>query len=373
MEDYTDNEQKTIANEEREARERRTRQKIRRQSYMVLDEIKTLELENILKRAPRSNKGKDGRTLRLGSNVAAMIRQLIFWEGRGAADGYWIWKSRQEWWDEAGLTYRVLRKARGVAEEEGLLEFEEHGSAGGSLVYYRLNMVQVLRVVASSELYNAREWLDAHPRSGKRSGRLKKARKWEGVLDDLRQWQIVAPAHNDGHDSGVAEGADPPDTKSGDPLHKVRPPIENYSKKESISNEIPKKDFSLMLSSKKPTIKPNLTDEEAERLWNDLLASDVPHIDHLESLADIMAEKNKNNEVSTKRVWKELGERYLSHREKKGHSDDAWEFGFERAISAEAPNIGYVEKVARNFKPGSPNANTKQQYGYRDQEEKGFK
>lgn len=97
-----------------------------------------------------------------------MVRQLVFWKNKGEADGDWIYKTREEWYQEAGLTYRMLRTARDVAKAEGLLDYEERGPKGEALVYYRLDMTAVLRVVAASELAVAREWLDRHPRSKRR-------------------------------------------------------------------------------------------------------------------------------------------------------------------------------------------------------------
>ena len=165
----------------------------------MLYAMKVLELENAVKRAPRGSKDEAGRTLRLKGNVASMVRQMIFWEGKGEADGDWIYKTRDEWYQEAGLTYRMLRVARDVARDEGLLEYQERGPVGESLVFYRLDMTAVLRVVAASELAVADEWLDRHPRSKKRPEWFKKRKRWKSMQEDLRAW-------------GVADAPDAPET-----------------------------------------------------------------------------------------------------------------------------------------------------------------
>lgn len=173
-----------------QARSRRARKRERKEAYRLLDSMKVLELENAVKRAPHKAQDRAGRTLRLKENVAAMCRQLIFWEGKGEADGDWIWKTAEEWHQEAGLTYRMLRVARDVAKAEGLLDYEERGTVGESRIYYRLNMTAVLRVVATSELEVAKEWLDRHPRSKKRPEWEKKRKKWEGIVKDLEAWGV---------------------------------------------------------------------------------------------------------------------------------------------------------------------------------------
>jgi hypothetical protein len=100
--------QATLDRKAVQARERRARKRARREAFSVLDAMKVLELENAVKRAPRSRRDAAGGTLRLKGNVVVMVRQLIFWEEKGRTGGSWIYKSREEWCQEADTTYRML-------------------------------------------------------------------------------------------------------------------------------------------------------------------------------------------------------------------------------------------------------------------------
>jgi DNA-binding MarR family transcriptional regulator len=92
------------------------------------------------------------------------------------------------------------------------------------------------------------------------------------------------------------------------------------------------------------------SEEEAGKRWQQLTDS-ATHGESLRTLAEMLASENKTGEVAVTRVWRELGERYLRAREKDDLGDGAWAYGFDVAISNEAPNIGYVLKAARNYRP----------------------
>ncbi len=94
-----------------------------------------------------------------------------------------------------------------------------------------------------------------------------------------------------------------------------------------------------------------LTDEEAERRWEELCGED-PHGGSLRRLASLLAAENAGGEVAITRVWNELGDRYLRTRERVELPEAAWAYGFERAIARPAPNIGWVVKAARSYEPG---------------------
>jgi len=124
----------------------------REEAHHVLKNMKVLDLYNRVRRAPRSEPDAAGRQLRIGGNVAGMVRQLVYWENKGHAEDSWIWKSRSEWEDEAGLTYRMLRTARETAKAEGLLSFEERMHHDGrTRVFYRLDMLGVLRLLSGED------------------------------------------------------------------------------------------------------------------------------------------------------------------------------------------------------------------------------
>lgn len=93
-----------------------------------------------------------------------------------------------------------------------------------------------------------------------------------------------------------------------------------------------------------------LTEEEAEQRWEELCGSDR-HGGDLRKLAELLASENSTGAVAITRVWNELGDRYLATRARHDLSEEAWAYGFDRAIARPAPNIGYVLKAAKGFVP----------------------
>ena len=93
-----------------------------------------------------------------------------------------------------------------------------------------------------------------------------------------------------------------------------------------------------------------LTDEEAEKRW-EALCGDDPNGRDLQKMAELLAAENSTGAVAITKVWNDLGDRYLKSRERYGLSEEAWAYGFDRAIARPAPNIGYVVKAARGYVP----------------------
>lgn len=55
--------------------------------------------------------------------VGIFARQAVYWHGRSSILGNgWIFKKREEWCEETGLTHRQLERARLVLREKGILE-----------------------------------------------------------------------------------------------------------------------------------------------------------------------------------------------------------------------------------------------------------
>ena len=116
-----------------------------------------LEVRNAVARAKRSDRDRGGRQRLIGANVGAMCGQLLYWEGKGEADDFWIHKTANDWMTtDAPLTKRMLKTAERVAMEEGLIEVVPGKRPGDkqNTVWYRLNMWELARVVVASELEN---------------------------------------------------------------------------------------------------------------------------------------------------------------------------------------------------------------------------
>ena len=129
------------------------------------DMLDAIALEDAIANAPRKIEAKtenEPRVLRMGHAAGKMIRQLVFWEGKGQADDYAIHKVRREWrTSDARLTERQLRTATRVLKEHGLLETwgGYRPSDHRQTVYYRLNLWETLRVAFASEITTLEERL----------------------------------------------------------------------------------------------------------------------------------------------------------------------------------------------------------------------
>jgi hypothetical protein len=193
MDGHSRNDEESKARKVRQARDRRAVKKERKKAYTLLDDMKVLAVQEAITRAPRSKKTttKDGRVrvYRIGAHVAAMVRQLLHWEGKGEADGAWIHKSEVEWMQsDAALTTSKQRTARCIAREEGLWE-ERHGlrpSDGRPIVSYRLNMWRVAQVVVTSEIENTKLLLKRSRHNRRKAAEYrKKLRKLEQASNAL--------------------------------------------------------------------------------------------------------------------------------------------------------------------------------------------
>jgi hypothetical protein len=183
----------TLDRKAAQARDRRARKKERREVVSVLKGMKVLAVQEAITRAPRSEKvtTKDGRVrvLRIGAHVAAMCRQLLYWEGKGEASSDWVHKTAAEWEaSDAALTAAKLRTARRVGHKEERLWEEKEGLRPGDhrpTVYYRLDVWRMAQVVVASEIANTK-WLLARERRKSQCARLKrKLRELETARDDL--------------------------------------------------------------------------------------------------------------------------------------------------------------------------------------------
>lgn len=70
--------------------------------------------------------------------TAIFLSQLLFWSDKGKRSDGFIYKSRQEWVAETGLTDYSLRMARERLEKMGILETKLHRANGAPTLHYRL-------------------------------------------------------------------------------------------------------------------------------------------------------------------------------------------------------------------------------------------
>jgi len=129
----------------------------------ILKGINAIAVEDAIARAPRGRKDNAGKQWTMGANVGKMVRQLLFWDGKGEADDDRIHRTATDWFtSEAGLTERQLRTAKRIAAEEGLVEITvgRRPSDGQKVNFYRLDVWRVAQVVVQSELENTRRIME---------------------------------------------------------------------------------------------------------------------------------------------------------------------------------------------------------------------
>lgn len=183
MTGYTENSQNTTPS--RKERERLVGMLRGKTAMAGLD---LLAIKNALARAPRREPDQAGRQRRIGNNVAALIVDLLAWDGSGEAEDDSIHRSRRGVWESpAALTESMLKTARLVAEEEGLLKYWTgiRPSDRRPTTFYRLNLWEVARVVNRSELDNVVRLLAHEGRKKERDKLNKKRRALETAKADL--------------------------------------------------------------------------------------------------------------------------------------------------------------------------------------------
>jgi hypothetical protein len=137
----------------------------------VLRGMDLFRVESAISRAPRKKLDAAGRQLEIGGNVAAMVKELLFLDGKGEDPDGFIHKTAREWREcDAALTKRKVKTAEqvGLGEELWKIEHGVRPSDGRETVYYRLNMWEVCRVVVRSELEHIKGKLKINRRPNER-------------------------------------------------------------------------------------------------------------------------------------------------------------------------------------------------------------
>jgi hypothetical protein len=196
----------------------------------ILNGMNAIATEDAIARAKRSGTDAADRQWTMGPNVGKMVRQLVFWDGKGSDDDDRIHKTAREWFQsEAGLTERQLRTARRIAVEEGLVEVTvgRRPSDGQKVNFYRLNMWQTARVVVESELENTNRKLAHEGRKRVRDRLNKQRRGLERTQEDLNLFVE--------RNSGDSEREGGTDKMSG-PSCQFAAPTGEYQESTSVSS-----------------------------------------------------------------------------------------------------------------------------------------
>ena len=185
-------------------------------------------VESAISRAPRKRLDAAGRQLEIGGNVAAMVKELLFLDGKGEDPDGFIHKTAREWREcDAALTKRKVKTAEqvGLGEELWKIEHGVRPSDGRETVYYRLNMWEVCRVVVRSELEHIKGKLNINRRPNERDALEERRAELLRTKEDLNLFGDADPGP--GGPSGEADlnlgsrvtSCGPSDDK----LHSVQP------------------------------------------------------------------------------------------------------------------------------------------------------
>ncbi|MCL6437232.1 MAG: helix-turn-helix domain-containing protein [Rubrobacteraceae bacterium] len=151
-----------------------------------------------------------------------------------------------------------------------------------------------------------------------------------------------APVHSDGRGVQSHEKT----TRENAPEPSDEPSIEPSEKKRSSNDE--RKETAVSLPARRKV--KALSRREAEERWERLCEHDR-FGEELRRLAECAAAENKTGTKAVSALWREIGERYVSRREKGDISEEAWAYGFEEALRRSKGSIGYVIKCAQGYRP----------------------
>jgi hypothetical protein len=192
----------------------------------VLRGMNPFRVESAVSRAPRRELDAAGRQLEIGGNVAAMVKELLFLDGKGEDPDGFIHKTAREWSEcDAALTKRKVKTAEQVGLGEGLWQIEHRSrpSDGRETVYYRLNMWELCRVVVRSELDHIQSKLNINRRPKERDALEERRAELLRTKEDLNLFGDADPGP--GGPSGEAD----PNSRvtscgpSDDKLHSLQP------------------------------------------------------------------------------------------------------------------------------------------------------
>jgi len=328
----------------------------------ILKDMSLRQMRHAIARANRKTRDKAGRQWKVGPKVAELICQLWFRDGQGEASDGSIHQTGFAWQHEEGaFTESELRTARRVGEEEGLLEsWVGHRPRDRQrTVYYRLDLWEVARLVARSELRNVGTLLETEGRKVERERLAARREELRQTITDLDVIDLGAEGAVVGAADAEPEGDKTDSDGTGrvltickdrdvnlQVLHnsahttgKEKEPVGSSKKSRGAACSLPVSSQ----NTKKPGM---LTDAEAEERWEELVATS-PHGRALTALASLMAERNATKQVAVSRVWRTLGSRFTHWTSRLDLSEDAWDHGLWAALVAEAPSIGYARKAAQ--------------------------
>jgi hypothetical protein len=189
-------------------------------------------VEDAIARAYRRKPDAAGRHFRIGAHVGKLVRQLLFWQGKGQDPDGRIFKSLPDWeHSDAAFTRSKLATAARVAREEMLASVEPglRPSDRRQTNFYGLHVWEVAWTVVTSELDSIGRRLERESRKRERDKLNRERRKLEGFRDhltDLAEHHYANPEPEIEHaqlehlTSSSSEGT--PRKLSGDPTQVAR-------------------------------------------------------------------------------------------------------------------------------------------------------
>jgi hypothetical protein len=84
-------------------------------------------------------------------NAALMLSQLLYWT-KVVGWGVWIYKTREDWWDELGIARDKQERARGALKEAGIIQEKRSGIP--PKVYFRIKRSRFCELLLRRETHH---------------------------------------------------------------------------------------------------------------------------------------------------------------------------------------------------------------------------
>jgi hypothetical protein len=115
--------------------------------------------------------------------AALMLSQLVYWSKHTKDPQGWIYKTRNEWWEELGMNRREQEGAREILKKEGFIQEKRAGHP--AKVHFRVNpkiirelaQAQLVQNIPSSRVQNIPTGGTKHPNSSEITSEITKYKR----------------------------------------------------------------------------------------------------------------------------------------------------------------------------------------------------
>ncbi len=146
-----------------------------------------------------------------GAAGGIFARQLLFWDGKGASDDFWVYKSHPEWYKDTGLKRRAQESARKRLIEAGVMREEKRiGPDRRWRLFFRLYPLKLMEVLGD-DLPNSEE-IPANSTVSDVTGTVSDV---TGTVSDVTGTVSETPGYTEEHPEDHSEEVFPPKPPQG--------------------------------------------------------------------------------------------------------------------------------------------------------------